>query len=504
MKILCSLLLAVTICFSSCNKPGDPVPEIPTETKALVDGESFSPTENIALKAGDGLVIIFTGEGKSITIKTNDNITGTYDIISESIKTSLIAYITYQDVNGTYKGTTGSFTISKKEGNLISGLYNAKLVSEEGTSINLEEGSFAEIRTIPLIATEPEINDSLLLCYSKLKEYIELTYVFDAVYSNTIPAPSGVWAEIYNHTQSQSPENDKILALWQNAYEIIRMTNLITESTEILISDESARNSIIGQAKAIRAYLFYNLMYWFGEIPLENETSDSLLPRNTLTEVFTQIKDDATIANNLLPLSWSAADGFRIPKSFMSGLLARIALTDFGLPVILPSQPGYPVSYSDAISSSLQIINSNIYTFGNQSDRFTESDPEIIWGFEKTSNNEFNSVFTKGTFVPALRLTEVYLVLAEALYRTGNINEAVSYINQINLRNENETVSSTTADEIFQLWNSELSFEGSTFVTFRRFDKALELVNDQMEKLLLPVPLSVIISNPYLTQNVGY
>jgi len=504
MKIIYALLLTVTILFISCNKPGDTIPDLPTETKALVDGKSFSPTENIALKSGNGLVIIFSGEEKSITIKTNDNTIGTYDIISQSVKTSLTATITYQDVNDTYKGTTGSFIISKKEGNLIYGLYNAKLISEDGTSIILEEGSFAEIRIIPLIPTEAAINDTLLLCYSKLKEYVELTYVFDAVYANTIPAPSGVWAEIYHHTQSQSSENEKILALWQNAYEIIGMTNLIIESSELLITDESARNSIIGQAKAIRAYLFYNLMTWFGEIPLENETSDTLLPRNTLTEVFTQIKEDATIASNLLPLSWSASDDFRIPKSFMSGLLARITLTDFRLPVTMPSQPGYPFNYSEVISSSLPIINSSIYTLSNQSDRFTESDPEIIWGFEKTGNNEFNSVFTKGTFVPVFRLTEVYLSMAEALYRTGNINGAVTYINLLNLRNGNQTVSSITTDEIFQHWNAELSHEGSTFITLRRFDKALVLLNNRLERLLLPVPLSVIISNPNLTQNIGY
>lgn len=501
MRIKFALILVVSICISACNKR-DQMPDVPTDTEVLVDGQSFSPTENIILKEGNGLLITLSGDEKTITIKTNENIIGTYNILPESGKTSLFATITYKDSDKTFKGTGGSFIISKKEKNLISGYFDAKLIAEDGTSIILEEGSFSEIRTVTLITTESAINDSLLVCYSKMKEYIELIYVFDAVYSNSVTSLSGSWDEIYNHTQSQTPENDKILALWQNAYEMIRMTNLIIESSELMISDENARNSIIGQAKAIRAYLFYNLMYWFGEIPLENEISDTLLPRNTCIEVFSQIKDDATTAQNLLPQSWEEAGDLRIPKAFMSGLIARISLTDFQLPG--SSTTPYPVNYNDVISSLIQIINSGKYSLSNQTDRFTESDPEIIWGFEKTGNNEFNTVYSKGPFVPVLRLTEVLLIMAEAHYRSGNLNEAVSYINQLIIRNGNQTVSSVTSDQIFQHWVTEISFEGSSFITARRFDKARSLVNNRFDRLLLPIPLSVIIINPYLTQNIGY
>ncbi len=503
MRIKFALILAVTICISACNKP-DQIPDVPTDTEVLVDGQSFSPTENIILKEGNGLLITLSGDEKTIIIKTNENITGTYNILPESGKTSLFATITYKESDKTFKGTGGSFTISKKEKNLISGYFDAKLIAEDGTSIILEEGSFSEIRTVALITTESAINDSLLVCYSKMKEYIELIYVFDAVYSNSVTSPSGSWDEIYSHTQSQTPENEKILALWQNGYEMIRMTNLIIESSERNISNENARNSIICQAKAIRAYLFYSLLCWFGEIPLENEISDTLLPRNTFIEVFTQIKDDATTAQNLLPLSWEEAGDFRIPKAFMSGLIARIALTDFQLPGSGSSTTPYPVNYNDVISSLIQIINSGKYSLSNQNDRFTESDPEIIWGFERTANNEFNTVYSKGPFVPVLRLTEVLLIMAEAHYRAGNLNEAVSYINQLNLRNGNQTVSSVTSDQIFQHWVTEISFEGSSFITARRFDKAISLVNNRLDRLLLPIPHSVIISNPYLTQNIGY
>jgi hypothetical protein len=506
MKIIYLLSTTVIISLFACHKHDDPDLGDPKETIVSIEGKSFLPTKSSVNNIGDGLVLTFKGETKSIIIKTNDNIVGTYNIISQSIKSAslLMANLTYKDGNNTYEGISGTITIIKNKGELISGIYNSKVVSDNGKIVNIDSGSFADIKTgATLISTESGINDTLLLCYSKLNEYVELSYIFDAVYANNISAPNSTWTEIYQHTQNEYPENEKIFSLWADAYEIIYKTNLIIESAEIIISDELIFNKIIGQAKAIRAYLFFNLMTWFGEIPIETATSESLIPRNTLVKVFTQIKEDATAAINSLPLEWSTVDNFRIPKSFMLGLLARINLTDLRPPYTSPPED-YPYNYNDVISSAQQIINSSIYALNNETNKFSVSDPEIIWGFEKNNNNEFNDIFTKGSYVPVLRLTEIYLIMAEALYQTGNTIDAISYINLLNFRRSNPIVVSITPDEIFQHWDTELDLEGSMFITLRRFNKALSVVQNDLVKFLLPVPYSVILKNPYLTQNIGY
>ncbi len=342
----------------------------------------------------------------------------------------------------------------------------------------------------PPIDSVAAINDTLLLCYSKCHKYVEKSYLFDAVYSNNIPAPDGSWTEIYDHAQTQSSDNAKILMLWAEAYDIIYKANYVILSSEAVNTDPVTKNIIIAQAKAIRAYLNFILMNWFGEIPLEAGTSESMIPRNTIEEVLNHINQDATQASLYLPMAWSASEKFRIPKSFAVALLSRASM--------------YSKNYNEALSSTQQIINSGVYALAADPANFSEGNIEIFWGFNKSDNTEFNIFFDKGSYVPGIRYTESYLISAEALFKTGNTTNALNYINALNTRRGNPGISSLSNDELFQQWNTELLKEGIMFITLKRFNKALSVVQNFPHKLLLPVPLQFIISNVNLTQNPGY
>lgn len=344
--------------------------------------------------------------------------------------------------------------------------------------------------SMPLSESEAAINDTLLNCYSKLYNYNELLYLFDAVYSNDVPAPDASWTEIYDHSQTQSSNNEKIYMLWANAFDIIYKTNLVIQSSEIVITDQQTKDQIIAQAKAIRAYLYYNLVTWFGDVPIETGTAGSIIPRSSVEEVVTLIKQDALNASQSLPASWSIPDKFRIPQSFAKALLARAFLIT--------------QSYNEALNSTQQIINSGMYALSADPSNFTSAGTEIFWGFEKKNNIEFNTFFDKGPFVPVIRYTESFLMAAEALFQTGNTSNAINYINILNSRRGLPTVSSLTSDAIFQHWNTELVKEGNMFSTLKRFGKALPIVQNFPHKLLLPVPLPFLISNVNLTQNAGY
>jgi len=388
--------------------------------------------------------------------------------------------------NITEDGTvTGSFS------SLLTGLtantpyyVRAYATNSLGTSYG-EEVTFTT--SLPLLGTEAAIQDTLLYCYSKLYDYNELLYLFDAVYSNNVPAPDASWADIYNH--SQTPDNEKVLMLWANAFDIIYNTNLVIQSSEIVITDQQTHDHIIAQAKAIKAYLYYNLVNWFGEVPIEPGTAESVIPRNTIIDVLAQINQDATDASQLLPMSWTVPDNFRTTKSFAKALLSRTNL--------------YSNNYLEALNPTLDIINSGMYALSVDPSNFITSSPEIICGFEKRNNTEFNTFFDKGSFVPIIRLTESYLISAESLLNTGNQASALNYINMLISRRGLPMVISLTSDELFQQWNIELAKEGNMFITLKRFGKALSLVQSP-HKLVLPVPMSFIISNVNLTQNPGY
>ncbi len=437
-----------------------------------------------------------TVETFSVSQVTSNTAMGGGNVISdggETVTTRGICWNTTgwptTDENITTDGTGTGYFNSSLSGLIPNTPYyvRAYATNNSGTAYG-DEVTFTT--SSPLLATEAAINDTLLICYSKCYSYIQQLYLFDAVYSNNIPAPDVSWSEIYDHTQTQSSDNEKIFALWANAYDIIYKTNLVILSSEVVITDPLTKNTIIAQAKAIRAYLNYNLMNWFGEIPLEAGISESLIPRNTIEQVLIQVYQDAADAAHYLPMTWSAPDKFRIPKSFALALSARASL--------------YSKNYNQALSSTQQIINSGMYALAIDPANFTESNREIFCGFNKSNNTEFNNFFDKGSYVPAIRYTESYLISAEALFNSGNTANALNYVNALNGRRGNPVLTSLTNDELFQQWNTELMKEGSMFITLKRFDKALSVVQNLPHLLLLPVPLPFIISNVNLTQNPGY
>jgi uncharacterized protein (TIGR02145 family) len=341
-----------------------------------------------------------------------------------------------------------------------------------------------------LIESESAINDSLLACYSDLNNYIEFLFLFDGVYSNNVTSPGTSWDEIYSHSQTQASDNAKIFKLWSDAYRIIYKVNHVISSADMIIPDLPTRYQVVAQAKAIRAYLFHNLMIWFGEIPLEMNFTASLIPRNSISEVLTQISQDATEASQNLPVSWPVSDKFRVPQSVARELLSRASL--------------YAKNYSAALVPVQQILNSGMYALSTDTTNFSSTNTEVFLSFQKSSGTEFSTFFTKGSYVPVMRYTESVLTYAEAQFNTGNTTSAVMYINMLNSRRGNPTVSSVTNDDIFLHWKRELVKEGSMFATLKRFDKAVTVLQISPWKIVLPIPLAALNANPYLTQNPGY
>lgn len=119
------------------------------------------------------------------------------------------------------------------------------------------------------------------------------------------------------------------------------------------------------------------------------------------------------------------------------------------------------------------------------------------------------------------RVSEAYLVAAEALIKMNKASEAVSYVNAVRNRAKAKraTASDMTIDYILDERGREFAGENLRWMDLKRTGKLKEYVlrwnpdikseslykgADGNDKILRPIPLSAMELNPELTQNPGY
>lgn len=100
--------------------------------------------------------------------------------------------------------------------------------------------------------------------------------------------------------------NTHVLNQYRLDYQIIARTNQILASIdEVEFSSEELKNNIMGQALFLRAYAYFELVRYFGSVPLHltpvPNRQEAALPLASEEELYAQIVKDASEAITLLP-----------------------------------------------------------------------------------------------------------------------------------------------------------------------------------------------------------
>ena len=152
---------------------------------------------------------------------------------------------------------------------------------------------------------------------------------------------------------------------------------------------------------------------------------------------------------------------------------------------------------------------------------------EAIWS-NYYPGNEYafmHKMPTNATSIILMRLGEIYLLHAEALAMTGDLDGATDYVNKIRERAGIKTIAVPASqdamiDAVLHERRLELAFEGFRFFDLLRhgFDR-VKAVHDAMpqddsywqqrfpltkETVLMPIPQTALDNNPSLAQNPGY
>ena len=141
----------------------------------------------------------------------------------------------------------------------------------------------------------------------------------------------GDQAEITYIDEFNADANNGIINnYWAFAYEAISRANNVIAKVPAINMNEQLKNRIVGEAKFIRAYTYFNLVNIFGKVPLKLKpqlTQETIhVPLSEISAIYLQIENDLKEAAAVLSESYSAADAGRVTRGAAYGLLGKASL----------------------------------------------------------------------------------------------------------------------------------------------------------------------------------
>ncbi len=141
----------------------------------------------------------------------------------------------------------------------------------------------------------------------------------------------GDQSEITYIDEFNADANNGIISnYWGFAYEAISRANNVITNIPGVPMDEDLRNRIIGEAKFIRAYTYFNLVNIFGKVPLKllPQLSQETIhvPLSEVSDIYQQIEKDLNDAAAVLPESYNSSEKGRITLGTALAMLGKVNL----------------------------------------------------------------------------------------------------------------------------------------------------------------------------------
>lgn len=135
-----------------------------------------------------------------------------------------------------------------------------------------------------------------------------------------------------------NPSSSVPLDFWKYTYNHIKdVNNLVTALPSSPVS-EAQKRLVEGQVRAMRAFLYFDAVRVFGEVPLLLKSSTDVnylktITRAPLKDVYAAIIADLEFAIAALPQSWPAAQLGSITQGSAAAMLAHVYMTMAGWPI---------------------------------------------------------------------------------------------------------------------------------------------------------------------------
>ncbi len=373
-------------------------------------------------------------------------------------------------------------------------------------------------------------------------------------------SPSSQQAEFYSN--NLNPGNSMVKGIWGEVYQYIYTVNALFEGLQNSTGVSSAtKNQLIGEGHFLRAFCYFYLINFFGDVPLVTSSlysNNTLLGRTSKDSVYNQILADLKDAQNRLTPDYSFSNGEKVrPNQFAAtALLARTYC--------------YLKDWNNAQTEATTLINQSMLGLNANLDSvFLANNTEAIWQLKPNAaantweggsfiilsapnlislNPSLSSAFEQGDlrrmhwvdsiiisgqvyyypfkykiqtsqtdfteYSVVFRLAEQYLIRAEARL---NLNDLPGAISDLNIIRNRAALSNTTANDpssvsfaIEQERRIELFSEwGHRWFDLLRTGRAVQVLGPvkpgyQDTDGFYPIPQTELQNDPNLSQNPGY
>lgn len=392
----------------------------------------------------------------------------------------------------------------------------------------------------PEIVSERDMDALLNGMYSAVQnnQGRESYIMFDLVGGNLINASGGSeLAFIRNILRTDyNLVNNNWSGLYQSLYQVNNVLNIMTS-----LPESEKRAQIEGTAHFFRAYIYYNLVTRWGDVPLILENTTEGVSRDPSTAIWSQIEADLAIALEKAPTF--EGDYYYVSQQAAKALLARVLIAQNkmaeGAQVAeeLIVTGGFSLdrfdkifrhtenkeeifSFKNLTEESSITLSTLFYTYAHDvSGSYVYKPTDAVMNlFEEGDNRKEMSIATVSSLnvinkypsgqtgtdpIPIIRLGEMYLIAAEGKGLAGlallNELRAARNLPAVNPSGEAEYQAAVALER-----RRELLAEGFRWFDLVRTGKAVEELGIEEYRTKFPIPDYEREVNPNLTQNEGY
>ena len=169
--------------------------------------------------------------------------------------------------------------------------------------------------------------------YSGLRSYYGGFYEATEIPSDNAEATGYTLGAAPMDQMNWLPSTSTIQSRWSLSYSVIARCNTIQSRIENFEMDNALKTQYLGEVRFIRALMYFNLVRFFGDVPLvvKEITSESEAyeyGRTPVTAVYSQIEQDLLSAAESLPEKHTSANTGRVTKGAALSLLGKVYATN--------------------------------------------------------------------------------------------------------------------------------------------------------------------------------